>query len=411
MRTILLFLLTFSLGIANAQRLSVIEVATFEQYEEVLTIAKAKNQLLFIILNETRVPLLGNMIENGVFKEPTLTAELQKTVPCIMEVRDDMGERLVEIFAIDSVPAFLFLDTNETLLAMTQGNESSASVLNTLNRAKQNRTLYPQLQEAYVNQTLSLTQWPQLLAVYTLNRSFIQSQQLVLEYLALQNKMQLLSEPSVKYMMEYGLSLETKYPRFLLEHKEEAKKSYAMFDASQFFTTAYNYNVDLAIANEDSVLLGNVLNILIPLNGASNNDLIKLETKKLYAEETKNFAMYQRAIVDYVRNGKDTLSDSAEFIYDEAFYLADSFKEDEAQKAAKELALEAAKLKADFRYKMLAGYMSYKLGEYDEAKNLVTTAQALTDLESNKSKADNLLKMIGRAQEKKADGVPIGVGK
>ncbi len=411
MRTIILFLLTFSLGIANAQRLSVIEVSSFEQYQEVLAIAKAKNQLLFIILNETRVPLLGNMIENGIFKEPALIAELQKTVPCIMEVQEDMGARMVEVFAVDSVPAFLFLDTNETLLAMAQGNETSASILNTLNIAKQNRTLYPQLQDAYVNKTLTLAQWPQLLQVYTLNRPFIEAQQLVMEYLALQNKTQLLTESSVKYMMEYGLSLETKYPRFLLEHKEEAKKAYPLFNAQEFFTSTYNYNVDLAINNNDSMLLTTILNVLIPLNGASNNDLIKLETSKLYAEETKNFTMYARAIMDYVRNGKDTLTDTAEFIYDEAFYLADSFKEDEAQAASKNLALEAFKLKTDFRYKMLAGYMSYKLGDYTEAQKLVTTAQALTDLESNKTKADNLLKMIGKAQERKTEAAPIGVGK
>lgn len=410
MRNILLASLLLITSWLGAQRLSVIEVETFEEYQEVLGIATAKNQLLFIIINEPRVPILKGMIENDVFKNTQLLAEMKNTVPCIIEVDDDMGERFVEVFAIDSVPAFLFMDTSETLLAYEQGEETSASLLKALNLAKKNQTLYPQLQQAYVNKTLTLEQWPQLLEVYTQNRPYNESRNLVMQYLALLNRDQLFQPKAIEYASTYGLSLETTYPRLLLTNTARASQAYPAFNVNDYFTAVYNFNVDLAILNKDSILLNKVVDVLIPLTNSGKPAVLVLETEKLFAEETGQFKVYRKAVLNYALKGSDTLVDTTEYIYDEAFYLADTYGDDkQALRASKQLSTAANKLSPEFRYQMLSGYMSYKLNEFDEAKKWVEMAKVTTQISENKTKADTLLKMISRAkEEEKKPGQPLG---
>ncbi len=397
-RSIAFFLLVCLSLSGWGQRIKIIELRDFDQYQEVLKIAQGTDQLLFVILNDQGTTL-GKMIDQGIFKEEALNRVLRTTVPCLVKTDNDMGSRLLQAFEIDSLPAFMLFNTDETLLSLAQGHTGSQEMTQLIRQAQENDTLYPKLQQAYINKTLSNEQWRKLIAVYGLNRPFAETQELVLEYLAGLNKEQLLSTANLGIITNYGLSLETRYPRLLLENRERIQRQGLAFDANLFFQESYAYNVNLAILNEDSLLLEKICKVLIPLSPENDPASMAFETKKYFAMETDQFQLYTEAVDHFVAQA-DTFQDTAEFYYEEAFFIADNFTSSASQKAAQALALTAFDYSVDFRYKMLAGYMAYLLKDYQEARRLVNEAKKTTDMAVNLSKADNLLKLIDKASGK-----------
>ncbi|MDZ7848995.1 MAG: hypothetical protein U5L96_20990 [Owenweeksia sp.] len=95
-----------------------------------------------------------------------------------------------------------------------------------------------------------------------------------------------------------------------------------------------------------------------------------LESKKLFAAETDLFNTWQYAAIQFA----DTItpdSAQAEFIFNEAYEIADNYNSTNAQKAARALAKKAYTLRSHFRYKMLEAYMAYLMEDFNQAENLV----------------------------------------
>lgn len=406
MRNLLLSLTLFLSTLAFGQRIKVIEVNDLEQYEEVLGISKNTDQLLFIILNKQGAGL-NQMIEEDVFDTPALQAEMHKTIPVMVQLSSDMGSRLAQSFSPEAFPAIYILNKEETVLGRSQGYATSPALLSMLSQAQKHDTLYPKLTEAYVQKSLSAAQWRQLLDIYTLNHSFIETQELALEYFATLNDIEQLKKENVAYLLNYGISLEERYPEFLWKNKKQVNERYPGFNEDAFFESVYGFNLNLAVLSEDSILLEKILTEWVSKAPKGEVQLLRLETQKYFAEETKQFERYPLAVENFIAQSDSNITDTAEFLYSEAFYLADTYATASARKAARKLAIQAFALNPDFRYKMLAGYMSYLLKEYTLAAKQVNEALELSELPANTRKANSLLEMIEEEMEKEPAKGPI----
>ncbi|MGB0176876.1 MAG: hypothetical protein ACPF9D_06905, partial [Owenweeksia sp.] len=196
----------------------------------------------------------------------------------------------------------------------------------------------------------------------------------------------------------------TKYPEKVIANRKNIATRVPDFEFKDFIASAYSYNLDLAIISEDSILLGKLLNVIIPLSEdslVSPRDLC-FETQKLYAEETGQFSVLKEGVLEYT---SDMENDSirAEAIFDYAFDIADRFNTRPALKASRELAAQANQLNESFRYRMLEGYMAYMLEDYTQAETLVRKAATLSDNPNNQRKAQSLLEMINREQASNRD--------
>lgn len=399
MRTLLFFFLALITTNLIAQRIKVIEVNDFEQYEEILQIAKNTDQLLFAIVKGNGNEL-NDMIANDVFSANGLQDKINSMIPCIMSVTNDMGTRFAQSFAPMQFPAIYIMNNEELVLAKTEGQISNVELQQAIAKANKNRSAYPAAKQAYLNNELSKQSWQVLLEVHSYNNPFVETQVLAFEYLASLNNTQRLEKENIPVLIEYGITLESDYPTMVWKNKATIKQRYAAFDESAFFESVYGYNVNLAVFNEDSLLLQKLINTWVPNTQESTPLLLALETYKHYAEETGNFNYYVVGVNQYVNESDSALADTAEFFYDEAFYIADNYASASAQKAARTLSLKALTYNVDFRYQMLAGYMSYLLKEYDAAEQQVMKAKTISELQANTRKADSLLDMIIKEKNK-----------
>ncbi len=379
-----------SLSSVFSQEIRFYEVNDLDQYQQVLEKALEQDQMLFVVIYEED-GALENMIRQGIFKNDSLAAAYDSTIPLAVEITSEMGARLAETFGVQSLPAFYYLTSQELLVLAKSGPQSANELTAALNDARQKAQRYANLQEKFAANTLSEPEWQELVTIHGLNNSFTETMHLAYQYLATLNEQELMNPQVQPILLEYGLDLETKYPAVIIKNKSRIDTN----AYRNFYESTYSYNFDRAILNEDTALLDKMVTVLIGATPDANADKarLKFETQKVFAAETRLFNIWKKAAVIKSNEEKND-SLKAEFLFEEAFEIADNFNTPEAQQAARLLSAEAGAVNPSFRYKMLEAYMAYLLKDFTQASALVDSATALTTAENSLRKASHLKKMI-----------------
>lgn len=400
-KLLLLFILSLSL-LAKAQdnKVRFYDVRTLDDYQKVLLQTIQDNKMMFIVFYQDG-DAFYKMQKDNIFANAELASAYAKTNPMAISITSEMGSRLAESIGVDSFPTFYYFNNEEVLLVVKEGYQTVSNLIESLKKAQTVNTNYENLTEKYSNGTLTQAEWRALLETYALNNDFIQTQSLALEFFNSQPKVELLKPENAELLVKYGIDLESSYPQFIIKNKVNLPGS---FDYNAFYTSTYDYNFDRAEVNLDTVLLEQIVTELIPNRPKDNADTKELvfETKKVFASETKLFNVWESAAI----NRSATLENDsikAEFIFEEAFEIADNFNTNDALKAARNLSKRSYSLREDYRYKMLEGYMAYLMKDYAEAMELVKLAETKTDNANNIRKAQNLQRMITKEQDKKKE--------
>lgn len=341
------------------------------------------------------------MQKDNIFSDARLDSiYTQNAINLAVSITSEMGSRIAESIGVDSFPTFYYFDKNETLLLVKEGYQTKTDLAESFYKVQKINAAYEDLKDKYSASTLSDKEWRMLIEIYALNNDFIETKALALEYFNSRDKSALLVPANADLLEKYGVDLETEYPKTIIANKQKLGTG---FDFEAFYTGAYDFNFDLASANDDTVLLQKIVSELLPNRpkDEANTQELAFETQKVFASETRNFGVWQRAASKLSKSMADD-STKAEFLFGEAFEIADNFNSENAQRAARNLAEEAYNIKADFRYKMLEGYMAYLMKDYDAAKKLVALAESQTDNANNKRKASSLLKMIEKEISKES---------
>lgn len=389
----LLLLLTITLSLnAMGQNVRLASIQTLEDYQTALKIARDKDQMLLVVLYGGEGGL-RQMFENNVFKDPAVEEALAPYLPMAIDVREEMGDRWMGLFPPAELPAFYWLNQEEFLLAL-RGGILPADTLAALSRhSYQNRHHFDSLRQAYQKTALSEAQWQELLRLHSLNFSFRETLLLALEYLNAQPETALYSKPQAAVLVEYGLDIETPYPARVATHKTKLKAALPDFDYSDFYARAYSYNLDLAILNEDTLLLQKIAEKLLPLAPAELEKAQPLlVTYREFAQKTGLYAWWKRGALQAAATMP---TDSAtQLLYEEGFKLADGYEDSSATTAAYALAGAALAEKPFYKAHMLRAYLAYQLNNSAQARQHVIRAAALASTEQEKENAAALRKMI-----------------
>lgn len=384
-------LIIISVVSIQAQKVRFYDVKTIQQYQQVLEQAMNEDKLLFLVIYEDGDDFY-RMQKDDVFADPGLASAYEASIPLAVDIYSDMGARLAETFTIDKLPSFLYLTKDEALVTVRKGYLTIGELMAALREATQAGQDYAQLQKKYADNTLAPAEWVKLIRIHSLNFSFNETRLLATGFLNGLTNAQLLSQEIVPITATYGVDLETKYPKLIIDNREKLSDK---IDYQTFYESAYSFNFDRAVASEDTVMLEKIVTVLLPNSPdkeADVNDLI-FETRKVFASETQLFNIWKKAALE---RAKSIESDStrAEFLFEEAFEIAENFNSPESQKAARELAATANATDPHFRYKMLEAYMAYLLKDYTAADALVKEAAPMSQSTSDERKAANLQEMI-----------------
>ncbi|HAD97398.1 MAG TPA: hypothetical protein DCG19_08320 [Cryomorphaceae bacterium] len=401
-------LLTLSLMMAPcillAQQIDFDEAEDIEEYQQWVEKARADSSMLFVMLSDERNVNQQRMEADDALNDAAFIASVSGYKALRIPVRSEMGARWVQLFPSNQMPAFYFLQEDELLLQIRSGYQTSTQLREAALKAKSLRGTYSQLSSQYGGSALTIAQWKQLLYLHGLNFPFRETLDLALEFMNGLKETQLMSPEVLPVLVQYGVDLETKYPEMLINNRKNISAQLPEFDFNNFIASAYSYNLDLAVASEDSVLLEKLLNKIIPLSDDSLTTPgdMRFETQKLYAEETGQFSVLKDGVLEFTADMEND-SLKAEAIFDHAFDIADRFNTQPALKAARALATRANELNENFRYRMLEGYMAYLMKDYDDAEMLVRKAATLSSNPNNQRKAQGLMEMITRENNSKRD--------
>ena len=390
----LLFSVSFTFLLAQPRAFT--SIKSFEEYTGILEDAKRNDQMLLVSLID------DNTTEGRQAKIQNETANFWKDLEGFkliqIEIKSEIGAQWIQVFSVDELPAYFFMNKDEIVLEVAPGFKSVSSIIELSKKNLARKNLYQTLNTKYGKSTLSIEDWVELIRIHQLNFAFNQTYKLALEFLNGLEKGELVREDVIPVLTKYGVSLETRYPLFILNNNKILSYTLQSFNYSDWFEKAYNYNLDRAIFNTDTSLLNKIINPLIELSDESGKPYLIFATRQLYVEKTKDFKVMYQAVMDWTLEIEDSAARSR-FIFDEAFKIADKNEDLAAYKVAAQLAGEAGKLQPEFRYKMLEAYSTYKLKDYKNARSLVNDAQNLSSNKKNQVKAQNLLRMIDRADQ------------
>lgn len=381
-----------------AQELRFEKAYTLKAYQKILENARQTNRMLFLVVNQNNDDFQQKVVDKE-FDNPEVVKAFQSYKPLVINVESEMGSRWVQLFEAHNLPSYYYVSSDETVLLQVSTVKTTRELANYANQALSIKLDYQEALKKFASHKLDIKGWLTLLNVHALNSSFQETQDLAYDFFNTLNEQQLLTANALPVLIKYALNLETPYPEKVLKNKAQIKKQLPAFDFNDYYQKTYSFNMDLALFNKDSVLLEKIISDLIPYSPeASSKDKLAFDSRKLFATETKTFTQWRKATMIYAQTLSISDSAKAEFIFDNAFEIADNYNTSEAQKTVKVLANEANKLKNNFRYKMLEGYIAYLLKNYEEANNLVNEARNYSDKVSNQKKADSLLRMIAKEQ-------------
>lgn len=389
-KPIFLFLSLF-LSLSQAQVTGFQKIESFEEYLAILEKSKIEDKMVLI-------SLVDDNLEEGLKtseqnKSDSLISQLSSFNKIEFDVKSAIGAQWVQTFPVEELPCYFFLTKDEILLQELASYISIPELLKISKKVEAQKTLYPTLNAKYAQGSLSIDEWLELIRIHRLNFNFQQSQRISVEFLNELSPTELKLAKVLPILQSFGISLETKYPNFILENADSLI-AHPNFDYSLWFEDAYSYNLDRAIFNSDSIYLEKLIDPLISKSKDEDKIALIYSTRKLYIEETGQIELSYRAVIDWTSDMKDSIIRSR-YIFDEAFKLADLNNEDSSTyKTAQRLVKKASTFHQDFRYLMLESYCEYKLKSYTRAKALAQKAKAISQSRKDEEKANSLLRMI-----------------
>ena len=389
-RPALLFLILLSSSLLSGQNVRFYQIEDLDEYTRVLDIALEDSSLMLMVIFEDDGGF-EEMVRAQMFDDDSIKSAFAALVPVAIYKQSEMALRLKESFGENKLPSFYMMNTDEFLLNAAYGKLSRTELLDFIAAGKLIGQQLPGLKKAYANHTLSPQEWIKLIGLYELNFDFLATQKLALEYLSEVDSKDLLNDTNRSVSLRYGIDLETPYPLYILNQKEKLDSS----EFADFYSATYSFNFDLAVMNEDTLLLDTILEKLIPRAQAPDSlkEEMTLESQKLFAGETGLFRVWENAALKAYASIENPI-EKAELIFDEAFAIAEEYNSKSAQQTARQLAKKASELSPDYRYYMLEAYMAYLMKDYDQALEIVSRAIGLAENESDTRKAERLQSII-----------------
>ncbi|MCV9928184.1 thioredoxin family protein [Flavobacterium sp. LS1R49] len=309
MRLIYLSLLILFLHTGNAQSQFINDDVS---YKEALVKAKKENKPVFIMLYATWCPHC-NVMKSSTLKDPAVMTFLKDNYICLWkDIDKEEGIALKSKFDTKSLPSFLIIDANETVLYNLKGEIKTADFLNEIKNALNPKMQLPYLEAAFMADPSNPNKCLAYLNTLRKGRERVDLSKATHTYLATQSDPQLLSELNWRIISNGVSDIQSHEFQYVLQHQKE------------FGAVASPDRVEKKIINIVTELLRPYTESLDTINYYKQREIAKTihlqKTDSLIfsydlsiAERSTNWAYYKKTTLDgtqkYVWNNPSTLKE------------------------------------------------------------------------------------------------------
>ncbi|TDP02912.1 thioredoxin family protein [Flavobacterium sp. 245] len=281
-------------------------------YKTALEKAKSEGKPLFIMLYADWCPHC-NQMKKEVFSNPDVMAFLKENYVCIWKnIEKDEGITLKNKYNTKSLPTFLFLDANETLLYALKGEMKSPEFMTEVKYALNSRMQLPYLEKEFLSDPSNSDKFFAYLNTLKKGKDRTDLSPATHIYLNTQSDAQLISETNWRIIANGVTDIKSREFQFVLKHQKE------------FAVVASQNRVDRKIESIVTELLRPYVDNLDTVNYYKQREIAKLirlqKTDSLVfkfdltlAERTEKWQFYK----------KTTLENTQKLVWNDASFLKD----------------------------------------------------------------------------------------
>lgn len=309
MRFLYLFFLFVSLQAVQSQNQFSVDGIS---YKTALENAKTQGKPVFVMLYADWCPHC-NLMKKEVFSDPKVMDFLNSHYICIWKnIEKEEGMALKDKFKTTSLPAFLFLDSNETLLYALKGEMKTADFLAEANYALNPKFQLPYLEKEFLTDPSNSNKYFNYLNTLKKGRDRTALSIPTHIYLDTQSDAQLVSETNWRVIANGVTDINSREFQYVLSHQKE------------FAAVASQNRVDRKVESIVNELLRPLVDNLDTINYYKQREVAKSirlqKTDSLVfkfdltlAERTEKWNFYKKV----------TLEDTEKLVWNDASFLKD----------------------------------------------------------------------------------------
>ncbi|WP_026728718.1 thioredoxin family protein [Flavobacterium denitrificans] len=309
MRLLYIVILFLSLQIVSSQNQF---VPNDTPYKTALERTKTEGKPLFVMLYADWCPHC-NQMKKEVFSNPDVMAFLNENYVCIWKnIEKDEGIALKDKYKTKSLPTFLFLDSNETLLYALKGEMKTPEFMTEVKYALNSRMQLPYLEKEFMSDPSNSDKFFTYLNTLKKGKDRTDLSPATHIYLKTQSDAQLISETNWRIIANGVTDINSREFQFVLKHQKE------------FATVASQNRVDRKIESIVTELLRPLVDNLDTVNYYKQREVAKSirlqKTDSLVfkfdltlAERTEKWQFYKKV----------TLENTQKLVWNDASFLKD----------------------------------------------------------------------------------------
>ena len=385
MRFIYLFLLCISIQTVKSQNQFVPDDTP---YKKALETAKTQGKPLFIMLYAEWCPHC-NQMKKEVFSDPNVMDFLKENYVCIWKnIEKEEGLALKNKYNTKSLPTFLFLDSNETLLYALKGEMKTAEFMTEVKYALNSRMQLPYLEKEFLSEPSNSTTFFAYLNALKKGKDRSELSIPTHIYLQTQSDAQLLSETNWRIIANGVTDINSREFQYVLKHQKE------------FAAVASQNRVDRKVESIVTELLRPLVDNLDTVNYYKQREVAKSirlqKTDSLVfkfdltlAERTEKWQFYKKV----------TLDDTQKLVWNDASFLKDigqtylkHIKDTESLKKSIFWVKHSLELNDSYDGNLLVAKLYNKIKDKKSALQFANDAKVIcTEMTWNTKEVDTLL--------------------
>ncbi len=281
-------------------------------YKDALVKAKNENKSIFIMLYATWCPHC-NVMKATVFSDADVIDFLNKNYVCVWaDIDKEEGTKLKDKFQTRGLPAFLFLDNNETLLYSIAGEMKTQGFKNEVKTALNPTMQLPYLEKQFLDDPSNANKC--LAYIQTIRKGAPRTalSQPSHIYLETQTDQQLISETNWRVISNGVSDIESREFQYVLKHKKDFEKVSSADRVDRKITSMVTELLEPYTQTLDSVGYFQKRKIARTIQLQETDALIFSYDLKM-AERTLNWGLYKKTTFDgvqkYVWNSDNKLKE------------------------------------------------------------------------------------------------------
>lgn len=309
MRFIYFFFLLLTFSNVNSQNQFVSDDVS---YTTGLEAAKAQNKPLFVMLFANWCPHC-NQMKNDVFSDPSVIDFLRKNYVCIFKnIEKEEGKTLKEKYNTKSLPTFLFLDSEETLLYVLKGEMTKTDFMTEAGYALKPTMQLPYLEKEFLSDPGNSAKFFAYLNTLKKGKDRTDLSHVTHLYLNTQSDTQLLSETNWRAIANGVTDINSREFQFVLKHQKEFAAVVSQNRIDRKIESIVNELLRPLVDNLDTVNYYKQREIAKSIRLQKTDSLV-FKFDLTLAERTEKWQFYKKV----------TIEDTQKLVWNDASFLKD----------------------------------------------------------------------------------------